>query len=125
MGAKILLIEDDASAIELLMARLRAGGYEVDVAMDALAGVKAVRQNQPDLILLDLKIPAGGGIGVLEALQKSFLLKIIPIIVLTGTTDSSMKKKLLEFGIKTYLQKPYQSDDLMRAIAASLPSRNP
>ena len=121
MGAKILLIEDDESTVELLAMRLRGAGYQVSIAMDAVMGIKGVHQTQPDLILLDLKIPAGGGIAVLEGLRKSFLIKSTPVIVLTGTAEAAMKKRLLEFGIKTYIQKPYQPDELMQAIATLLP----
>jgi DNA-binding response OmpR family regulator len=122
-GAKILIIEDDEQTVELLAARLRSAGYQVSFAADAMMGIKAVHQIQPDLILLDLKIPAGGGLAVLEGIKKSMHTKLTPVIILTGTEDAAAKKRLLDFGIKTYIQKPYHPEDLMKAISQILPEK--
>lgn len=117
MATHILIIEDDESLVELMSARLRKAGHEIRVATDAMLGTKmALQTPAPDLVLLDLKMPAGGGLAVLKSLRGSVLTKHIPVVVITGNADAEAKAKLLQYGIKTYLQKPFTADDLMSAI---------
>jgi len=118
--SKILLIEDDEELVELVRLRLKGAGYEVSAAGDAMHGVKMAHQTQPDLILIDLKIPAGGGVSVLRNLRKSINTKHIPVLIVTGTSDANLKSQLLEFGIKTYIQKPFTAEDLLHAITGVL-----
>jgi len=121
MAAKILIIEDDEPLVELLSERLRAAGYEAYAAPDAMLGIKTAHLKLPDLILLDLKVPAGGGIAVLHSLRKSINTRQIPVIIVTGGADSDKKSQLREFGIKTYIQKPFSSEELLQAVAKALP----
>ncbi len=125
----ILIIEDDEAILELIAVRLRASGYEVRMATDAMLGTKMAIQAPPDLILLDLKMPAGGGAGVLQSLRNSriassssILTKRVPVIVVTGASDPESKNTLRQFGIKTYIQKPFTPEELLGAIASVLPA---
>ncbi len=121
MNAKILLLDDDESMTELVGARLRAAGFDIRIAGDAPSGIQTAHQWQPHLILLDLKMPAGGGLAVLKGLQNSIHTKQIPVIVVTGAADD-MKSRLREFGIKTYIQKPFQPEELLQAILQVIPA---
>ena len=120
MASKILLIEDDEALSELMMVRLRAVGYEVFAATDAMQGIMLAHQRLPGLILLDLKVPAGGGLSVLENLRKSINTRSIPIIVVTGTADNEKKTEMRRLGIKTYIQKPFNTEDLLQTVASTL-----
>jgi len=122
MAAKILLIEDDEQLTELLMTRLRAAGYDVCAAPDAMLGLQAAHSQQPDLILLDLKVPAGGGLSVLQNLRNSINTRQIPVIVMTGTADKEKKTELHKLGIRTYIQKPFKPEELLEAVAKTLPA---
>jgi DNA-binding response OmpR family regulator len=114
---KALVIDDDKRLTDPISECLTAKGIEVKVASDSIMGIQIARQYQPNFILLDLMLPAGGGTVVLESLQNSEALKKIPIIVMTGSQDPVLKKKLLDHGIKTYLQKPISVQELLNAIA--------
>src|SRR4029077_12160381 len=81
---KILIIEDDPVARADLEARLEASGYSVARAADAASALTVVNREQPDLILLDLGLPAGDGFLVLERLRKIKSLAAIPVLVITG-----------------------------------------
>jgi DNA-binding response OmpR family regulator len=120
MTYKILLIDDDDSFTELVSARLQAAGYEVHTAPDAMMGLQAAHTYQPDLVLLDLKVPAGGGLSVLENLRKSIKTSQIPVIVVTGTADLKKKTELVKLGVKTYIQKPFTPEDLLQTISSTL-----
>src|SRR5258705_8641655 len=81
---KILVIEDDPVARADLEARLAANGYTVARAADAASALTVVNRERPDLILLDLGLPAGDGFLVLERLRKIEGLAAIPVLVIPG-----------------------------------------
>src|SRR5882672_8344600 len=114
---KALVIEDDKRISDPIAECLAAKGIEVKVGNDALVGIEMAHQFKPDFILVDLMMPLGGGTAVIDIIQKSKTLKGTPILVMTGTQDAALKKQLLKYGIKTYLQKPFELQELMSAVA--------
>src|SRR5437773_10080466 len=91
---KVLVIEDDPVALADLQARLEANGYVVARAADAASAMTVVNRERPDLILLDLGLPAGGGFLVLERLRKLETLAAIPLLVITGRSDAETRKRV-------------------------------
>src|SRR5437764_12867534 len=81
---KLLIVEDDQNISQSLAIRLKNAGYEVDVAPDALSGLEFAMRKPPDLVLLDISLPAGNGFGVAERLQ-SLLSTATPFIFLTAS----------------------------------------
>ena len=81
---KILIVDDDADHRRGLNLRLRANHYETAFAADAVQAVSAARKDRPDLVLLDLSLPGGDGIVVMERFRASAELSVIPVIVITG-----------------------------------------
>lgn len=118
--AKILVIENDISFLDLLRVHLASAGHEVVTAEDAALGLRAVIENVPDLIILDMFIPYLDGIEVLEALRTDPATAPIPVIVLTGTRDDEIYAKARKLGVADYLTKPVQRDRLLQAIDATL-----
>lgn len=113
---KILIIEDEQDVAKLLVARLKSAGYESVVASDGYQGVEFAHKEYPDLIILDLRLPAGDGLAVLKNIRLSAYTRKIPIIVLTGIKDEEYKKKVIDKGIEAYLEKPYEPDTLITTI---------
>src|SRR5437879_8536799 len=91
---KILVIEDDAVARADLQARLEANGYVVARAAEAASALTVVSRVHPDLILLDLGLPAGDGYLVLERLRKIKALASIPVLIVTGRSDAETRKRV-------------------------------
>ena len=114
---KALIIDDDKRLTDPIAECLVSKGIEVKVAADSIIGIQIAHKFLPNFILLDMMLPAGGGTAVLQSLQHSASLKDIPVIVMTGSQDQTLKKTLLEHGVKTYLQKPFSLQDLLNAIA--------
>ncbi len=103
--ARILVVDDDPTLMEMYRARLMAEGFAVELAHDgqeALAQAIAVR---PDCILLDLRMPNITGIEVLEILKTTKQTKTIPVIVLTALGDDNLKKQAYARGAADYLVK--------------------
>ena len=116
MKKKILIIEDETDLTLVLSKRLFSAGYEPIVSMDAVAGVAETHRSMPDLIILDLMLPAGGGKSVLSNIRHSTKTMNIPVMVLTGMQDDATKKKILEIGVDAYMQKPFVIEDVLSEI---------
>ena len=120
MAHKILVVDDDKDIQRLLGLRLRSAGYETAFASDGITAISAARQQAPDLIVLDLGLPAGDGFTVLERLQALPQLAIIPVIVLTARESAETRARALEAGAECFVAKPFESEALLEAIAAAL-----
>jgi DNA-binding response OmpR family regulator len=113
---KILIVDDDPDVLRGLHVRLKASNYETFLASDTLSGVAEARKIQPDLILLDLGLPAGGGFLVMERLNMIPALAIIPIIVVSARDGLGNQKRAFEAGAKAFLQKPVDDAELLAVI---------
>ena len=120
---KILLIEDDPVARADLQARLEANGYVVARAADAASALTVVNREHPDLILLDLGLPAGDGYLVLERLRKIEALATIPVLIVTGRSDADTRKRVEAMGVAPVLTKPVDTEVLLAAVRAGLETK--
>ena len=116
---KILIVEDDRKIAMALTLRLRAGGQEVLLAYDAVTGLDSAIKNQPDLVLLDIGLPAGSGLLVAEMI-KTLVPKRTPIIFLTASRQPGLRDKALALGAAGFLEKPFEAGELMAAIQNAL-----
>ena len=124
-GKKILIIEDETLQLTITAKRLKAAGYEVAAARDGTSAISEARKEQPDLILLDLGLPAGDGFVVLQRLQMILQTAMIPVIVLSARPPKGNQEAVLKGGAVAYLQKPVDTDVLLRAIADALGTASP
>lgn len=115
--AKILLIDDEPSILELLTAYLRPEGYEVHTASDGPSGLKAARAIRPDLIVLDIMLPGMDGIELLTRLRRE---SQTYVIMLTAKTDETDKIVGLSVGADDYVEKPFSPRELVARIRAAL-----
>ncbi len=122
--SKILIIEDDPDLRTILVTRLTASGFEVKTAQDGVLAIKEAHSFQPQLIILDLMFPAGGGNSVLRNLKMSNQTSSIPIIVLTAMKNENKKAEVLKLGVAAYLEKPYNPDQLLQEIQRHLSTAN-
>ncbi|HMG61072.1 MAG TPA: response regulator [Burkholderiales bacterium] len=123
--AKIVVIEDDLTFLDLLRVHLAGAGHEVLTAEDAVLGLRAVIDNAPDLILLDLSVPYLDGFEMIAALRTDPATRNIPVIVLTGRGDDETYSRARELGAAQLLTKPVERDLLMKAIDGQLGSSKP
>ena len=117
---KILIIEDDPDVLQGMHVRLKANRYDVYLAVDTFSGVAEARRSQPDLILLDLGLPAGGGFMVMERLKMIPSLAIIPIVVVSARHGLGNQKRAFDAGAKAFLQKPVDDHQLLAVIRQAL-----
>jgi DNA-binding response OmpR family regulator len=123
--AKIVVIEDDLTFLDLLRVHLVSAGHEVQTAEDAALGLRAIIADRPDIILLDISVPYLTGFEILKALHSDPATRNIPVIVLTGHSDDETYAKAKKLGAADFLTKPTQRDRLINAIDAQLAPRKP
>ena len=120
---KILIIEDDADVRLGYHVLLKANHYDTFFAADSLSAISEARKHMPDLIILDLGLPAGDGFIVLDRFRVNTYLAVIPVIVVSGRDLHGIqgnKERALKAGAKAYLQKPWNDDELLVTISQLL-----
>ena len=121
--AVILVVEDAIDVAKVLARRLTDCGYKTCVANDPGTGAAMAVSEKPDLILLDLKLPEGGGLSMLKRLKTSEKTREIPIVVVSGVRDVDAKNNALKEGAEAFIEKPYQIEELKAVIRGVLEKR--
>jgi len=112
----ILIVDDNADTRLVLSARLKANHYHTVFAADALQVMSVALKERPDAILLDLGLPGGNGLMVLERLKANTSLGSIPVIIVTAEDPQVAEARAIEAGAVAFLQKPVDQDKLMAAV---------
>ena len=120
--ARVLIIDDDRPLCELFAAHLRGAGYVPMIAEDAMQGFMFAQRELPDVILLDINMPAGGGMTVFDRLNKSAKTREIPVVVVTAVSDSKVEADSTAHGARAVLHKPIDKDTLLKQVASVLDS---
>jgi len=119
---KILFVDDDPDLRRGLNLRLRANQFETVYATDGFTAMAMAQKERPDLIILDIGLPAGDGFVVLDRLQQAASLSTIPVIVLTARDPQGNRERILKAGATAFFQKPADNSELLDAIHAALGS---
>ncbi|MCK4862735.1 MAG: response regulator transcription factor [Dehalococcoidales bacterium] len=120
-GKKVLVVDDDVKTVELVKLYLNRDGYRVITAYDGNEALKLARENQPDLIVLDLMLPGINGLEICRILREE---SDVPIIMLTALTTDDDRLKGLDIGADDYVTKPFSPRELaarVRAVLRRLP----
>lgn len=123
---KILVVDDNEIVIKTITLKLQGAGYKVIAAMDGAEAVRLARQENPDLILLDISYPAdvGGvqwdGFRIMEWFHRLNSSKRIPVIVITGSEEPKTKERATAAGAVAFFQKPIEHDYLLKVVRATL-----
>lgn len=115
-GRKILVIDDQKELVMGLATLLKSQGYSTIAAYDGLYGISLAHKEKPDLIILDLGLPAGGGFYVLGNLKNSIETDNIPVLVLTAEQGIDLEEKAKEMGAAAYFHKPFDPPSLLSQI---------
>ena len=121
---KILIVDDDPDTLRLLSKRLRESGYQTCAAGDGVACMSAVRNEEPDLIVLDLGLPAGDGFVTLERLRTNNTFADIPVVVLTARHGAEVRNRALAAGASAFFEKTANKDEFMGTIGQLTSKRN-
>jgi DNA-binding response OmpR family regulator len=117
---KILIVDDERDIVKALKIRLQHNAYDVVVAFDGAQGIFMAHKEKPNLIILDIRMPAGDGFSVAEKLKQSSQTERIPIIFLTGSPERNAEGRAMELGARFYIKKPYDPEELLDAVRRAM-----
>jgi DNA-binding response OmpR family regulator len=120
MTHKLLIVEDDPDVRLGYQVLLKAHHYETCFAADSLSALSEARKHQPDLIILDLGLPAGDGFIVLDRLRSNIQLALIPVVVVSARDLSANKERALKAGARAFVHKPWDDGELLTIISELL-----
>jgi len=118
--AKVLLIEDNATNMELAMFLLQSAGHTVLSATDAEAGLMLARDEQPELILMDIQLPGMDGLEATALLKQDQATHDIPVIALTALAMKGDEERIRAAGCDGYIAKPMRYRDFLATVAGQL-----
>ena len=116
----ILIVDDDQHLILGLSPRLKSSGYSVVSATDAISAIAVTRKETPDLVILDLGLPAGDGYLVMERLKDLIGQPAAPIIVLSARDPVDNRQRSMNAGAVAFFQKPPDNREFMTAVRDAL-----
>ena len=117
MGTTVLLVEDDPGVVEIARTYLAHDGHDVLVANDGMEGLRLARENDPDLLVLDLMLPKLDGAEVCRVLREE---SDVPIVMLTARYSEEDRLAGLDLGADDYITKPYSPRELCARVRAVL-----
>jgi two-component system cell cycle response regulator DivK len=118
--AKILIVEDNATNMTLAIFLLQSAGHTVLSATDAEAGLTLARDEQPNLILMDIQLPGMDGLEATALLKRAETTRAIPVIALTALAMKGDEERIRAAGCDGYIAKPMRYQEFLAAIAAQL-----
>jgi CheY-like chemotaxis protein len=116
----VLLVDDDNTLLLGTGVRLKSMGYTVYTAKDAISAVSGVVKNRPDVVVLDVSLPAGDGFIVAERLQNLVGSAATPVIFITASENPSLRERAMKLGAAAFLTKPFDATRLADAIEVAL-----
>jgi len=120
---KVMIVDDDPALRQALHLRLRSVQYQTVCASDGYSALSLAQRERPDVIILDLGLPAGDGFAVLRHMQEFPNLALIPVIVLTARDPQGNKQRALDAGAVAFFQKPADNNRLFCMIQLCLEHR--
>jgi phosphate regulon transcriptional regulator PhoB len=118
MSKIILVVDDEKDIVELVAFNLAREGYQITKAYDGDQALRYIRENQPDLVILDLMLPGIDGIEICRYIRKNTLTEKLPVIMLTAKSEAIDRVIGLEIGADDYITKPFNVRELLARVKA-------
>jgi two-component system KDP operon response regulator KdpE len=113
----IVVVDDEKSMLKFISSSLKVRGYNVHVGVDGEEAINLVEQHEPDLLLLDVRMPVLGGLEVCKRLREWTR---VPIIMISALSDADFVVQALDYGADDYLRKPFYVDELLARVRSQL-----
>lgn len=123
-NAKVVIVDDEELNILVVKQHLASAGYHnVAATSDPSAAIELIREEKPDVILLDIHMPRVSGLDLLHVLSLSDVVTRVPILILTASTDAAVRRVCLELGVADFLNKPIDPLDLVPRVRNALENK--
>lgn len=121
---KILVVDDEKAMLRQISVLLEGLGYRPVTARNALEGMRLVGMDEPDLVILDIRMPRLDGFEFLRSLRESPKTKQLPVIIVSALSNPESRLKASEMGVVKYLVKPYEAEELIGAVKSLIGGHN-
>lgn len=121
---KILVVDDEKNIRLVVGKSLEKSGFDIVYAIDGLEAVEKANESNPDLVLLDLRLPKMNGFLVLEALKSNAATEEIPVIILSALSEEDDVQKAISLGAEDFLVKPISQGDLLASVEEAFSEKN-
>jgi DNA-binding response OmpR family regulator len=118
--SKILVVDDEKNIRLVVGKSLEKAGFDVYYAVDGVQAVEKANDINPDLVLLDLRLPKMNGFLVLEALKSDTSTEDIPVMILSALSEEDDVQRVISLGAEDFLVKPISQSDLLSAVEANI-----
>jgi len=118
--SKVLVVDDDHRIALSIAVRLKQAGHEVVEANDGVVAMKRAMEESPDLVLLDISMPAGNGFIVAERLRENVATATVPIIFMTASKRHDFRARAAQFQPVGFVAKPFEADQLLEMVTEAL-----
>ncbi|MEP6733428.1 MAG: response regulator [bacterium] len=112
----IIVADDDKVLSKMICGILNEAGHITMPVFDSMQTMMYVTKQPPDLVLLDINMPGGTGLGVLERLKRSTKTANVPVIIISGSPDKKLPEEVRKLGAVNFLAKPVDPDVLLKAV---------
>jgi len=116
----ILIADDDPDILSVVKIRLNKFGYRVLTAENGATAFLLAKQQHPNLIILDIKMPCGNGLSTYDKLKDSIETAFIPVIFFTAHPSADIRKKVMEWGASNFIAKPFTTQELIFKVKSAL-----
>lgn len=113
---RILVVEDDPDLRRILKLQLTSRGFEITEAENGAEGFRAIQQDLPDCVILDLMMPVMDGFGFLKRVRSIIGTKDVPVLILTASEDERSKVRGFQYQADAYMSKPYDLENLTEVV---------
>ena len=120
----ILVVEDNELNMKLVRGLIKIGKYCMLEATDAESGIEQIREQRPDLVLMDIQLPGMDGLSATKIIKEDPALKDIPVVALTSYAMQGDEEKALEAGCRGYIAKPIDTRKFLETVAQYLTADN-
>ncbi len=120
MKPLVLVVDDNPESLEMVASLLRARGFDVDTAVDGPGALDSLDRHRPDVVLLDVMMPAMSGMEVLDRIRASPQHAAIPVILVTARSSDEDMLEGYKFGADYYIRKPFTPRQLLHGIGLVL-----
>ncbi len=121
MSTRVLVVEDELNIAEAVRFVLEREGFEVTCVANGQEGLRMLRANPPDLLVLDVMLPGLNGFEMLKALRADNALRALPVAVLTAKTQAADRQRALDLGAQVCIAKPFSNADLVDQLRRLVP----
>ena len=116
MATQVLIVEDEPNIVELLTFLLEREGCEIRAAFDGEEAMTALRQELPDVVILDLMLPKQNGFEILKLVRADPNLKKLPVLMLTAKGQDKDRRVAEELGVDAFITKPFSNRDVVECV---------